>query len=111
SWWISEAPAHRVQISDDIYEPLRTPQTFGGDAAQVVVVCVKPGAGCVVVAAYQGVEAAVGAQQQQRQLALLAGRVDPAALIQARDGGLAGTGYQSQFALPETQQFCCGHHR
>src|SRR5512146_2486677 len=68
----SEAPAHRVQILDDIDEPLHGANAFGGNAADMVILGVQPLSRPVVVAANESVEAAVHAKKQQCELAFLA---------------------------------------
>ena len=64
-----------------------------------------PGAGAIQIAAHQGVQAAVGAQEEQRQFALFGVRLDPTLLVdQARKGGLARAEHPGLGAARETQQ-------
>src|SRR5580765_1617783 len=54
---ISEVPAHRVQILDDIHQPLHAADPFRRYAADVIVLCREPVARLGFVAADERVEA------------------------------------------------------
>ena len=54
----------------------------GGDSAEMMVLRVHPLAGAGVVAADERVQAAIDAQEQERQFTLLAGGIDSTAPLQ-----------------------------
>src|SRR5262249_43744725 len=76
-----------------------------GGPAQVVVVRVEPAAAVLVVPAEDRIQAAVGADEQERQLALLAAGFDEATRAQAGEGGLADPEDACELFLPQTQEF------
>src|SRR5512132_1518055 len=62
---ISEVPAHRVQILDDIDESLHCANAIGGNAPDVLVLRMEPFVGLRVVSADQSVERAIKAKKKQ----------------------------------------------
>src|SRR5512132_280510 len=66
---ISEVPAHRVQILDDIDESLHGANAIGGNASDMLVLCVEPFTGLCIVSAYKGVERAIQTKEEQCELA------------------------------------------
>src|SRR5580692_9942117 len=82
--------AHRVQILGDMNEPLDRSHALGRHAAQVVVLGVKPDSR-LRLAADQGVEAAVHAHEEERELALFPLDVEQLAARKARHRRLAHT--------------------
>src|SRR4051794_35773159 len=67
-----ELPPHCVQIVCDTRQPLRSLYQLRRHAPEVGVVRVEPRPEGLCIAADDGVEASVYAQQEQRELALLA---------------------------------------
>src|SRR5688500_854058 len=81
----STLAAHRVQILGDMDEPGDGLQQRRGHALEVLVLGAQPAPVGLVVAAEQGVEAAVDPQELDRQLALLARGFEQARLAGARE--------------------------
>jgi hypothetical protein len=71
----------------------------------VIVLGAQPESRLVVVAAHERIERAVGAQEEERELSLLALRVEAAGEPEARDGGLARTDDGRELAAAESEPF------
>src|SRR3954471_13039959 len=82
---ISESPAHRVQILDDIDESLHRLDAFGRHGREMIVERGKPLARFHVVATDQRVETAIEPQEEECELALLGLGIESAPMLQTRD--------------------------
>src|SRR3954470_17750614 len=67
---ISESPAHRVQILDDIDETLHRPDPLDGDSADVIVHRLKPVTRLDVIPPYECVERAIESEKKKSEFSL-----------------------------------------
>jgi hypothetical protein len=68
---ISESPAHRVQILDDIDESLDSSYTLSGNSADMIVRGAQPLPRFPIVTANERIERAIKPQEKKRELAFL----------------------------------------